>query len=63
MRRDAERWPKIAEAYKRAFTRCIAKRNEDGLETTWKTAEDMYEWWLMGGEGSTEEDPTPWLFE
>lgn len=43
---DAERWPKIAESYKRAFGRCIEKRKLDGLPTDWNTAEEMWNWWI-----------------
>lgn len=46
MERDARRWPKYAEAYKRAFQRCIDKRIKDGLKTEWKTGQQMYNWWL-----------------
>jgi phosphoadenosine phosphosulfate reductase len=46
MMRDAERWPKFAEAYKRAMQRCIDKRKADGLPTEWNTGEDMWRWWL-----------------
>jgi phosphoadenosine phosphosulfate reductase len=62
MKRHADRWPKIADAYKRAFQRCIDKRIADGLETTWKTGQDMYDWWVEDSD-KEEEDPNPWLFE
>lgn len=62
MKRHAERWPKIAYAYKRAFQRCIDKRVEDGLVTTWRDGQDMYDWWIRGT-SKEEEDISPWLFE
>lgn len=43
---DAARWPKIAESYKRAFSRCIEKRKADGLATDWNTREELYTWWI-----------------
>lgn len=62
MARDAARWPKIAEAYKRAFQRCVDKRIADGMVTDWKSGDEMYDWWIRGG-AKDEEDPNPWLFE
>ncbi len=43
---DAGRWPKIAKSYKSAFARCIEKRKADGLPTEWKTAQEMWDWWI-----------------
>jgi hypothetical protein len=62
MARDAARWPKIAEAYKRAFDRCVAERISDGMPTDWKSGQEMYDWWIRGC-AKEEEDPNPWLFE
>jgi phosphoadenosine phosphosulfate reductase len=62
---DALRWPKYAEAYKRAFQRCFDKREKDGLNrpnTTWKSGEDMYNWWI-DEKKEDDDDSTPWLFE
>jgi phosphoadenosine phosphosulfate reductase len=66
MLRDMKRWPKIAEAYKRAFQRCVEKRASLGLTTEsreWGTGEDMWNWWIRGGGKEEEDDSTPWLFE
>ena len=54
MARDAARWPKIADAYKRAMQRCVDRRIVDGLPTTWKSGQEMYDWWINGG--AKEED-------
>jgi len=45
---DAERYPKYRDAYIRAFDRCVKKRIADGLKTTWKTGQEMYDWWVNG---------------
>jgi phosphoadenosine phosphosulfate reductase len=43
---DAERWPQYKRAYIRAFQRMVDKRIADGLKTTWRTGEDVYDWWM-----------------
>lgn len=44
---ELERFPKIKQAYLKAFDRMLKARAERGLETRWQTAEDVYNWWLM----------------
>lgn len=44
MKRDMMRWPKIAEAYRRACVRAY----DPAIATTWKNGNDMYEWWISG---------------
>jgi len=61
MLRDAARWPKIADAYKRAFQRCVDKRIADGLPTEWRTGQEMFDWWINGGPGE-KEDPDQMRF-
>jgi phosphoadenosine phosphosulfate reductase len=48
MLRDAARWPKIADAYRRAIRRSLNKAIDDGLERgQWRRdSDDMYDWWL-----------------
>lgn len=59
MQADAERWPKIADAYRRACQRALDRRLKDGKgripieDITWKTGDDLYNWWLQ----SRPEDP------
>ena len=48
--REFERWPSYRKLYLRAFDRMLKAREKSGLETTWKTAEKVMEWWL----GNTE---------
>lgn len=40
---ELERYPKFKQAYIRAFDRML-KDKED--VTTWKTGEDVYQWWI-----------------
>jgi len=48
MARDAARWPKIADAYRRACGRSLNKAIDDGLERPeWRRdSDDMYDWWV-----------------
>ena len=46
-RRDFFRWPKFRAMYVRSFERMLTRRKERGLETTWKTGEEVMAWWLM----------------
>jgi len=39
---DAERWPKYKQAYLRAFDRMLQAHPD----CTWKTAEEVYNWWI-----------------
>lgn len=50
---DAQRWPKIAEAYKRA---CQRAYDPEMNHTDWKDGNDMYEWWLSGKSRELEGD-------
>ncbi len=46
MREDAKRWPRYRNLYVRAFDKMLKVRAEKGLKTTWKTGEEVYNWWL-----------------
>jgi phosphoadenosine phosphosulfate reductase len=52
--KEAERWPKIAEAYKRAcikaYNERIRKAREKGIKpnTPWDNGEQLYNWWISG---------------
>ncbi len=39
-------FPKYKQSYIRAFGRMIDVRKEKGLETKWKTGEDVFRWWM-----------------
>jgi len=55
MMRHAQRWPKIADAYRRA---CIRGYDKLIAANTWKDGNDMYEWWISGKTFGKE--PTLW---
>jgi len=46
MAKDFKRYPKYKQTYIRAFQRMIDKRLKDGLETEWKTGQEVFDWWL-----------------
>lgn len=48
--REFLRWPKIKDAYIRAFQRMVEERTRRGLKTNdkWKTGLDVMEWWVYG---------------
>lgn len=46
MLRDFVRWPKYKDAYLRTFERMLKSRNRDNTE--WKTAEEVFNWWVNG---------------
>lgn len=46
MRCEFERYPKYMEHYLNAFERMLESRTAKGLELTWKTPEEVMEWWL-----------------
>lgn len=41
-----DRWPKFKQLYLRAFEKMLIVRNESGLETTWKTGQEVFDWWM-----------------
>lgn len=51
---EFERWPKIKRNYLKAFERMLIEREKAGMETQWKTPEEVMEWWL--GDDAIEED-------
>jgi phosphoadenosine phosphosulfate reductase len=40
------KYPKFRDAYIRAFDRMLIRRKESGLETTWQTGQEVYDWWV-----------------
>ena len=61
---QAERWPKIADAYKRACIRAYDAGMAKGkvYQENWKSGEDMYYWWMSGKGNKGDPDQTI-LFE
>lgn len=47
-KQELDRWPKIKEAYLRAFDRMIQARKDAGLTTRgdWDTAQGVMDWWV-----------------
>lgn len=44
---EFERWPKVKQAYLRAFERMLKARDIKGHPSPeWKTAEDVFRWWI-----------------
>lgn len=39
-------YPQIKKLYLKAFDKMIEARREAGLETDWKTAEEVMDWWM-----------------
>lgn len=52
---DALRWPKIYEAYLRAFDRVVVKRKEDGLKCDFRDGMDLMKWWIYRPEKEDED--------
>lgn len=46
MARDFELWPKYKLNYIRSFERMLKNRKEKGLETKWKTGQEVFDWWI-----------------
>ena len=44
--REFEEYPTYKRAYIRAFDKMLEVRKERGLETDWKTGEEVVEWWV-----------------
>jgi phosphoadenosine phosphosulfate reductase len=43
---ELAKYPKFRDAYIRAFDRMLIRRKESGLETTWQTGQEVYDWWV-----------------
>lgn len=43
---ELEKYPKYKHLYMKAFERMLEARKEAGLETKWKNAEEVYNWWI-----------------
>lgn len=46
MKEDFERYPKFKNCYLAAFDRMLKRYAEKGRATDWKTADDVYNWWV-----------------
>lgn len=43
---ELARWPKYADAYRRAFDRVVQIRKERRMECSWNNGDEMMAWWL-----------------
>ena len=57
-KQQAERWPKIANAYRRACIRSFDKAISEGKSRTWKDGNEMFEWWISGAGNKEDPDQT-----
>lgn len=53
---ELSKYPKIRQAYLHAFKRMIEARKKEGLQTEWKTAEEVMEWWMNGEQKGCNDD-------
>ena len=61
--RDAKRWPKIANAYRRACIKAYDLAVAKGLKrSNWNSGNEMFEWWISG-KGNTGDPDQGVLFE
>jgi phosphoadenosine phosphosulfate reductase len=44
--RQAQRWPKYREAFRRAFGRLYERRGDRPAFARWRNGDEMFEWWL-----------------
>lgn len=46
--KEFERYPKYKDHYIKAFGRMLERGKAKGVETQWKNADDVFEWWVNG---------------
>ena len=44
--REFQQWPKFENLYRRAFARMLEERKARGKPCQWKTADDVFRWWM-----------------
>lgn len=44
--REFRQWPKFENLYRRAFARMLEERKAQGKPCQWKTADDVFRWWM-----------------
>lgn len=59
--KDIARWPKIVEAYRtavyKAWPALVERKRAKGIEMTWKSPEDWFNWWLYDRGDKENVDP------
>ena len=48
MQKESKRWPKIANAYKRAINKAFTARAAAGKKNMFASGDELYEWWISG---------------
>jgi len=63
--KEAERYPKYVENFRKAFVKLYKNKKEQGKESVnrWGSGDEMFEWWLNGMESEQEDDDQTILFE
>jgi phosphoadenosine phosphosulfate reductase len=62
MKRDMERWPKIAAAYRRACDRAV-EAHKDKSDRNFTSGQDLFDWWISGASRVGGDDDQTVLFE
>lgn len=44
--KEFQRWPKYKDLYLHAFDRMLSERAKRAKTTDWKTAEEVFDWWM-----------------
>ncbi len=60
---EMERWPKIAENYRRAICRAWEKRKARHDVMAWRSGDEMFRWWVSQASAQPDAEVQPTLFE
>jgi len=60
---EMDRWPKFVKAYVNTFDKLIRVRAERGKMTTFRTGEEMFDWWIDRRKKTRHSDAQMTLFE
>ena len=63
VQREIDRWPKFVRAYVNTFDRLIRVRAERGKSTTFRTGQEMFDWWIDRRKKTRHSDAQMVLFE
>lgn len=57
-RKESERWPGMARAWKRAFQKLYDNRGHTEAYSRWKNADEMFNWWMSKQPGKGDPNQT-----
>jgi hypothetical protein len=60
---EIKRWPKYKNLYIKAFGKAIQSRKDRGFKETWKSANEMWDWWMKLGHVKKEDPDQTVMFE